>query len=78
MVWGTNALNGPFTTDPHWTTRNFAVVTADATGYPRPKGATPVLVPMVVAYQPCSVPNRTHASPLSFGSCAAPSRFRRS
>jgi hypothetical protein len=37
--------------------------------YPRPKGATPVYVPLVVAYQPCTAPNRTHAPPLAYDSC---------
>ena len=72
VVWGTNALNGPATTDPAWQTRNFAVTTLDATGYPRPKGATPVYAALVVAYQPCGTTNRVHAPPLSFASCAAP------
>ena len=39
-------------------------------GYPRPKGASPVHVPLVLAYTACSAPNRTHAPPLSFGSCS--------
>jgi hypothetical protein len=25
VVWGSNQANGPFTTDPHWVTRNFAI-----------------------------------------------------
>src|SRR5262249_29148560 len=25
VVWGSNQVNGPFTHDPHWTTRNFAI-----------------------------------------------------
>jgi hypothetical protein len=41
-------------------------------GYPRPKGATPLRVPLVIAYQPCNSPNRTHGAPLSFGSCSPP------
>jgi hypothetical protein len=39
-------------------------------GYPRPKGATPIYASLVPAYQACSAPNRAHAPPLSFGSCA--------
>jgi hypothetical protein len=39
-------------------------------GYPRPKGATPIYASLVPAYQACSAPNRVHAPPLSFGSCA--------
>jgi Tol biopolymer transport system component len=41
-------------------------------GYPRPKGATPLLVPLVPAYEPCGPANRTHGPPLSFGSCSPP------
>jgi len=40
--------------------------------YPRPKGATPLRLPLVPASQPCTAPNRTHGAPLSFGSCAPP------
>jgi dipeptidyl aminopeptidase/acylaminoacyl peptidase len=42
------------------------------TGYPRPKGASPLQVFLVPAYKPCVAANRTHGSPLSFGSCAPP------
>jgi acyl-homoserine-lactone acylase len=41
-------------------------------GYPRPKGATPLRVPLVPAFKQCTVPNRTHGAPLAFGSCAPP------
>jgi Tol biopolymer transport system component len=41
-------------------------------GYPRPKGATPFKTYLVIAYQPCLAPNRTHGSPLAFPSCAPP------
>ncbi len=40
--------------------------------YPRPKGATPVRVSMVPAYQPCTSANRTHGAPLAFPSCNPP------
>ena len=40
--------------------------------YARPKAATPVYAPFVPAYQPCDSPNRQHAAPLDFGSCAPP------
>jgi Glycine rich protein len=40
--------------------------------YPRPKGATPVRVSLVPAFQSCSAPNDTHGAPLSSGSCAPP------
>ena len=41
-------------------------------GYPRPKGAGPTLVPLVPAYRECASPNRTHGGPLTAGSCAPP------
>ena len=43
-------------------------------GYARPKAATPIVAPLVPAYQPCASPNRQHASPLAFGSCNPPQR----
>jgi hypothetical protein len=40
-------------------------------GFPRPKAATPVSVPLVPAYnEGCFIPNRMHAGPLSYGACA--------
>jgi glucose/arabinose dehydrogenase len=42
--------------------------------YPRPKGASPTYVSLVPAFQPCAVPNRTHAAPLAFGSCNPPAQ----
>jgi Tol biopolymer transport system component len=41
-------------------------------GYARPKGASPLRLSLVPAYDPCTAPNRTHGAPLSFGSCAPP------
>jgi acyl-homoserine-lactone acylase len=41
-------------------------------GYPRPKGATPLRVPLVPAYEPCTAPNSRHGAPLSFPSCTPP------
>jgi hypothetical protein len=41
--------------------------------YPRPRGATPLRVPLVPASSGCTAPNNQHGSPLSFGSCAPPS-----
>jgi hypothetical protein len=40
--------------------------------YPSPKGATPIHIELVPAYQPCTSPNRVHAPPLAFGSCNPP------
>jgi hypothetical protein len=39
--------------------------------YVRPKAATPLYVPLAVAYQPCSGSTKQHAAPLAFGSCPA-------
>ncbi len=44
------------------------------TGFPRPKGASPMYVSLVPAYQACTSPNRTHGAPLSFPSCSPPTR----
>jgi Tol biopolymer transport system component len=42
------------------------------TGYPRPKGATPLRVALVPAFGACTSPDRTHGPPLAFPSCASP------
>jgi dipeptidyl aminopeptidase/acylaminoacyl peptidase len=42
--------------------------------YVRPKGATPLRVPLVPAYQACTAPNTSHGSPLAFGACAPPAQ----
>jgi penicillin amidase len=47
-------------------------VTEISDGYPRPRGATPLRVPLVPAYRGCTNPNAAHGSPLAFGSCAPP------
>jgi hypothetical protein len=40
--------------------------------YAVPKGASPMRLPLVPAYRPCTSPNRTHGAPLSFQSCSPP------
>ena len=55
--------------EPNWARAGVA-----SEGFPRPKGATPVHVPLVPAYQECAAPNRTHGPPLAFGSCAPPAQ----
>ena len=40
--------------------------------HPRPKGATPLRVSLVPAYNACTTPNRTHGPPLAFPSCNPP------
>ncbi len=44
------------------------------TGYPRPKGATPVRFSLVPAFQECVDPNRMHGPSLSVASCNPPAR----
>jgi hypothetical protein len=41
-------------------------------GYPRPKGATPLHVSLVLAYTECISSNRTHGPPLQYPSCNPP------
>ena len=43
-------------------------------GYPRPKGATPLRVPLVPAYNQCTAPNRVHGPPLDSPSCSPPAQ----
>jgi hypothetical protein len=40
----------------------------------RPKGATPLYVPLVVAYKQCTAPNSSHGAPLAFQSCVPPTQ----
>ncbi len=40
--------------------------------YPRPRGATPLRVPLVPAFAQCTSGNRSHGPPLSFSSCRPP------
>jgi hypothetical protein len=48
-----------------------AVQVAIAT-HPRPKGASPVRVSLVPAFEKCTAPNTTHGTPLAFPSCSPP------
>jgi hypothetical protein len=41
-------------------------------GYLRPKGASPLRVSLVPAYESCTASNRMHGPPLAFGSCNPP------
>jgi hypothetical protein len=38
----------------------------------RPRGATPLVLPLVPAYKQCLNPNHTHGAPLAFQSCNPP------
>ena len=49
-----------------------ASISEGGSGYPRPKGASPLRVSLVPAYEPCTAPNRTHGPPLAFPSCNPP------
>jgi hypothetical protein len=40
----------------------------------RPRGATPLRVPLVLAFGRCAAPNRTHGAPLAFQSCNPPTQ----
>jgi hypothetical protein len=55
----------PNGTDPSWDS-------IPVNGYPRPKAATPIYIPLVPAYAACSSANRQHAPPLSHGACNPP------
>jgi WD40 repeat protein len=46
----------------------------DASGYPRPKGASPMRLSLVPAFEQCTTPNEEHGPPLAFGSCSPPTR----
>jgi hypothetical protein len=48
------------------------IPTVEDAGFARPKGATPLLTALAIAYKACSAPNRTHGPPLSGGSCSPP------
>ena len=42
------------------------------TGFPRPKGATPMRISLVPAFQACVASNRTHGPPLAYPACNPP------
>jgi hypothetical protein len=46
----------------------------DHPGYPRPRGAAIMRVPLVPAYSACAAPNRTHGPSLTFPSCNPPAQ----
>ncbi len=56
-------------------TCTFANAAGVEPGYPRRQGATPFDAPLVVAYEPCATPDRTHAEPLAYGSRASPAQI---
>ena len=54
------------------TLRPELIVTVVNDAYVRPKGATPVRLPLVPAYRPCTSANRLHGPPLAHPSCNPP------
>jgi hypothetical protein len=82
-IWRGNSLDGTrafFQTDEQLTTSDTDAQwdtyarEAPISGYPRPKTATPVRVPLVPAYVACTSPNRTHGPPLAHPSCNPPAQ----
>jgi hypothetical protein len=75
-------LNTLFQTDVFFTGMELGVlrgqwtyaVQTQADAYVRPKGATPLRVSLVPAYQECQSPNREHGPPLDSPSCAPPAQ----
>jgi hypothetical protein len=49
-----------------------ALASQAAASHVRPKGATPLVVPLVPAYKQCLNPNRAHGAPLASPSCNQP------
>jgi Tol biopolymer transport system component len=42
------------------------------TGYPRPRGASPMRIALVPAYNQCTSATASHGAPLAYGSCGPP------
>ena len=51
------------------------IVWVNGPGYARPRGATPIRASLAPAYKPCTAANRTHGSPLAYGSCNPPTQI---
>ncbi len=68
-------LNTYFETDAFTPGLNLGRLTAyiETVRYPRPGGASPLNVPLVPAFAPCSAPDVSHVQPLDAGSCSSPS-----
>jgi glucose/arabinose dehydrogenase len=49
-------------------------VSRPITAYARPKGSSPISLPLVPAFKPCSSPNAAHGAPLSQSSCSPPNQ----
>lgn len=53
-------------------TQTDVYASVDVGAYARPKGATPLLLALAIAYRDCTTPNRAHGPPLASPSCAPP------
>jgi hypothetical protein len=53
-------------------TQSDIYASVDIDGYPRPRGATPLTVPLVIAYRDCTSANSVHGAPLAYQSCKPP------
>jgi hypothetical protein len=53
-------------------TQSDVYASVDIGGYPRPRGATPLVVPLVIAYRDCTSANSVHGAPLAYQSCKPP------
>jgi hypothetical protein len=69
-----------FQTDEHLVTADtdasediYSAVTVNP-GYPRAKGASPVVFSLIPAFSQCTSPNNSHGAPLSSGSCSPPTQ----
>jgi hypothetical protein len=49
-----------------------AVTQIAGASHVRPAGATPIRISLVPAFKQCTAPNRTHGTPLAYGSCKPP------
>ena len=64
-------------TSPSWFEENQlvddwqAAAVAAPAGPVRPKGATPLRIPLVPAYRKCNAPDLTHGAPLAYPSCSS-------
>ncbi len=56
----------------YYTALNTGEVRQVAVRYPRPSGATPLVVPLAPAFLPCNAPNSSHVGPLNNPSCSPP------
>jgi hypothetical protein len=53
-------------------TQSDIYASVDVPGFPRPRGATPFSMPLVIAYRDCTSANTAHGASLSYPSCKPP------